>query len=38
MKRHAAWLASTVFAIATTVSGCSLESLSLSSGVVNVVV
>jgi len=38
MKRHAAWLASIVFAIATSVSGCSLESLSESSGVVNVVV
>jgi NitT/TauT family transport system substrate-binding protein len=38
MKRHAAWLASIVFAIAATVSSCSLESLSESSGVVNVVI
>ncbi|WP_118914864.1 ABC transporter substrate-binding protein [Mycobacterium shigaense] len=38
MKRHAAWRASVVFAIAATVSGCSLEPLSASSGVVNVVV
>src|ERR1700744_3936610 len=38
MKRHTAWLASIVFAIAATVSSCSLESLSESSGVVNVVV
>src|SRR6202012_4173412 len=36
MKRHTAWLASIVFAIAATVSSCSLESLSESSGVVNV--
>ena len=38
MKRHAAWLASIVFAVAATVSSCSLESLSESSGVVNVVI
>jgi NitT/TauT family transport system substrate-binding protein len=38
MKRHAAWLASIVFTIAATVSSCSLESLSESSGVVNVVI
>src|ERR1700722_14430361 len=38
MKRHAAWLASMVFAVAATVSSCSLESLSESSGVVNVVI
>jgi NitT/TauT family transport system substrate-binding protein len=38
MQRHAAWLASIVFAIPATVSGCSLESLSESSGVVNVVI
>jgi NitT/TauT family transport system substrate-binding protein len=38
MKRHTAWLASIVFAIAATVSSCSLESLSESSGVVNVVI
>ncbi|SPM37218.1 ABC transporter substrate-binding protein [Mycobacterium rhizamassiliense] len=38
MKQPTARLASIVFAIAATVSGCSLESLSQSSGVVNVVV
>src|SRR6201996_5952896 len=38
MKQPTAWLASIVFAIAATVSSCSLESLSESSGVVNVVI
>ncbi|HEY0225902.1 MAG TPA: ABC transporter substrate-binding protein, partial [Mycobacterium sp.] len=38
MKRHAVWLAAIVFAVAATVSSCSLESLSESSGVVNVVI
>ncbi|SPM43232.1 ABC transporter substrate-binding protein [Mycobacterium numidiamassiliense] len=38
MKRHTAWLASIVFAVAATVSSCSLESLSESSGVVSVVI
>ncbi|OBF03547.1 ABC transporter substrate-binding protein [Mycobacterium sp. 852002-10029_SCH5224772] len=38
MKRHAAWPVSAMIAVATLTSGCSLESLSQSSGVVNVVV
>lgn len=38
MKRHAARLASILFAVAMVASGCSLESFSQSSGVVNVVV
>lgn len=38
MRRHAVWPASVMIAIAALLSGCSLESLSQSSGVVNVVV
>lgn len=38
MRRHAVWPASVMIAIAAFTSGCSLESLSQSSGVVNVVV
>jgi NitT/TauT family transport system substrate-binding protein len=38
MKRHAVWLASVAIAVAAITSGCSLVSLSQSSGVVNVVV
>jgi NitT/TauT family transport system substrate-binding protein len=38
MKRHPIWLVSVAAVIVATVSGCSLESLSASSGVVNVVI
>jgi NitT/TauT family transport system substrate-binding protein len=38
MKRHAVRLVSVLIAVAALTSGCSLESLSQSSGVVNVVV